>query len=214
MTRPVPTQILHFTRVEHLATIAQHGLLSDALAQQAGLLTVEVGNQGIKGDRALRAVPIAPGGVVAGYAPFYYAARSPMLSSIYHGRVPTYQDGIDRLVYLVSTVEKVRSLGGVVLMTDRNAVLEFAEFWSLDSGEPAADFVDWPLMREKYWANTAEDPQRRERRMAECLVHEMVPFEAFSEVVVKSSDVAEEARAVLAGNGAAIPVIVRPGWYF
>lgn len=41
--RPVPTRLHHFTSIDHLEMIVQHGLLADTDAAAAGLLTVEVG---------------------------------------------------------------------------------------------------------------------------------------------------------------------------
>ncbi|MEV6965201.1 DarT ssDNA thymidine ADP-ribosyltransferase family protein [Hamadaea sp. NPDC051192] len=61
--------IMHFTHIDHLPTIVSRGLLSDSAAQASGNLTREVGNQEIKEQRRRRAVPIAPGGVVADYVP-------------------------------------------------------------------------------------------------------------------------------------------------
>ena len=49
----------------------------------ADRLTTEVGQPDIKLKRRHRVVPIDPGGVVADYVPFYFAARSPMLGSIH-----------------------------------------------------------------------------------------------------------------------------------
>ncbi|WP_158307254.1 hypothetical protein [Kribbella flavida] len=48
VTRPLPTKVFHFTRVEHLSTIVSQGLLSDSLAQAKGLMQIEVGQQTIK----------------------------------------------------------------------------------------------------------------------------------------------------------------------
>lgn len=212
MSRPIPTQVVHFTHVDHLETVVENGLLADTTAKSAGLLTVEVGNQGIKDQRRRRAVPVAPGGVVADYVPFYFAPRSPMMSAIEHGRVPTYTAGCDDLIYLVTTVEQLEDLGLTVLYTDRNATLAFAKF--SDDSSDLATLIDWELMRAKYWSNTDQDPERRERRMAECLAHEGVPWEAFSEVVARNEACAASARAVLARLGESTGVVVRPDWYF
>ncbi|QNE20014.1 DUF4433 domain-containing protein [Kribbella qitaiheensis] len=35
--------------------------------------------------------------------PFYYAPRSPMMHNIHKGKVPSYQDGCERLIYLATT---------------------------------------------------------------------------------------------------------------
>jgi hypothetical protein len=72
---PSPKLIMHFTHVSHIAAIAADGLLSDTAAQATASFKVEVGNAGIKEQRRRRPVPVAPGGVVADYAPFYYAPQ-------------------------------------------------------------------------------------------------------------------------------------------
>ncbi|HVQ96314.1 MAG TPA: DUF4433 domain-containing protein [Mycobacteriales bacterium] len=212
MSRPRPIQVVHFTHISHLATIASHGLVSDTAAQRAGLISTDVGNQGIKAMRRRRAVPVPPGGVVADYAPFYFAPRSPMMFVIYRGGVPTYTGGCDDLVYLVTTVERLSRLGAGVVFTDRNAVLGIAEFTT----DPARldTLIDWPLMRATIWRNTDDQPDRKERRMAECLVHERVPWEAFTEVAAKNPACVRRAQATLANLGHNVPVVVRRDWYF
>jgi hypothetical protein len=94
--------------------------------------------------------------------------------------------------------------------TDRNARLDLAEF------RPEADcddLVDWDLMRQKYWTNTDEYPDRRERRMAECLVHECVPFDVVRWIVVHGASQTATVREVLTRHGKSTPVYVRPHWY-
>ncbi len=87
MPSPQPIWLYHFTRIEHLASIARDGLCCDMEAHQPGRLSVEVGHLDIKERRRRRPVPLAPGGVVADYAPFYFAPRSPMLYRINAGDV-------------------------------------------------------------------------------------------------------------------------------
>lgn len=213
MPLPDPTPIYHFTHVDHVETIVRDGLVSDTAARTSGLLQVEVGNVDIEERRRLRAVPIPPGGVVADYVPFYFAPRSPMMYVIHRGGVPTYRDGCGELVYLVSSVQRIRALELPWLCTDRNAVLRYAEF-SADEDE-IAQFVDWPLMRATMWANTDTDLDRKERRMAECLVHSVVPWSAIVGVATRSQEVAARARGTLARLGETrIRVDVRRDMYF
>jgi ssDNA thymidine ADP-ribosyltransferase DarT-like protein len=213
MPRPQPTGVLHFTRVEHLADIIEHGLLPDNHAQAEGLLTVEIGHTDIKERRRRREVPLGPGGSVADYVPFYFAPRSPMMFAIHCGNVPTYREGCGRLMYLVSSLERLADAGLTLLLTDRNAVLQFATFIDFAEDVPD-DFIDWELMRARIWRNTPDAPDRMERRMAECLVHPLVPWDAIEAVGVASESVAEEARNVLARVGDTTQVLVRPQWYF
>lgn len=175
-------------------------------------MAVEVGNPGIKDRRRERGVPVGEGGRVCDYVPFYFAPRSPMLSAIHHGRVPGYTSGTGPLAYLVSSVERLLATGLRPVFTDRNAVLSLAQF--SDRVTDLDDLVDWPLMRERLWRNTVDDPERRERRMAECLVPGVVPWAVIEGVVARSEEVAEVARRAASSLGHSVSVDVRPGWYF
>ncbi|EFP57978.1 DUF4433 domain-containing protein [Dermacoccus sp. Ellin185] len=207
--------IVHFTRVEHLGTIVQQGLLSDHAVGSA--LQHEIGNRNIKAQRTRRVVPIPPGGVVADYVPFYFAARSPMMYSIAMGNVPGYAEGTARIVYLVSDVGRVLTDGMRVVISDRNAALHVAAFRPPTVELFAGDFIDWDLMRARYWGQYDDGSTRadgRERRMAECLVHQKVSWGCITHVVAKSEAVAREARLLLGDRLPPGGVVVRPEWYF
>ena len=210
--RPRPTWIMHFTHIQHLETIVEYGLLCDSQAQTFDGFEMEVGNQGIKDQRRRRMVPVDPGGVVSDYVPFYFAPRSPMMYAIEKGNVPTYSGGCDELVYLVSTIERLVALDLAMVFTDRNAVLEFATY-GVDPVE-LDSLIDWPVMKLRIWSNTPDEPDRRERRMAECLVHGRVPWGAFQSVVARNQACARHAQDLLAAMGQTTRVFVRPGWYF
>lgn len=212
-TRNKPTQVLHFTHIGHLPTVIQRGLLSDKYVRD--LLTTEVGNRDIKNQRRQQTAKLAPGGTVDEYVPFYFAPRSPMMYSIFKGNVPSYQGGVAKIVYLCSTLESLHGLGHRILLTDRNAALNYADYREFDPADHISDgFIDWDLMLERYWVNTPENPQRVERRMAETLVHHRVEWEAIMEVVVRDEEVGQEVRGLLAGVGSKIPVNIKPDWYF
>jgi hypothetical protein len=209
--RPMPTPLYHFTSIHHLASIIDRGLLCDNGAV-TDLLAVEVGNRGIKERRRHRAVPVGPRGVVADYVPFYFAPRSPMLYAIAMGNVPEYTGSTDPLLYLVTTADRLAELGLPMLFTDRNAVLTAAHFTphlaDLDT------LIDWPLMGATMWNNTPSEPDRRERRMAECLVHHQVPWRAITYVTARTPARAAEARATLARFSQSIAVRTKRDWYF
>lgn len=213
MPRPIPTPVGHFTHIDHLPTIAQHGLLSDTRAHETGLLASEVGNQNIKARRRERAVTAGAGGMVAEYVPFYFKSRSPMMYAIHCGNVATFTGSEDDLVYLVTTVETLIEHGLGPVFTDRNAALAVTQY-----SEETADLdtlVDWEVMNLRIWRNTDDDPDRVERRMAECLVHERVPWEVFTGIVVHDSTREARVRADLGTLEIVIPPIhVSPDSYF
>ncbi len=212
MIRPRPTRLYHLTHIDHLPTIATKGLFADTFAATEGLLTTEIGQRSIKSQRRRRQVPCGAEGVVADYAPFYFAPRSPMLSAIFYNRVPEYTGGQEPLIYLVSTVEKMTDLGLELVFTDRNAALSITRFTS-DVDELDV-LVDWPLISAKMWTNTSEEPDRRERRMAECLVHRRVPWEAFDEILTMNDSRRDQADEIVASLNLAIPVRSHRACYF
>lgn len=211
MPRPQPTLLYHFTHVDNLASIVREGLLCDTAAPDHCL--VDVGNRGIKEQRRRRPVPVGAGGMVADYVPFYFAPRSPMLYAVLGGQVEQYADGQDPLVYLVTTVERLLELGHQPIYTDRNAshASRLVRF-SADVDE-LDELVDWPLMKAKFWHDTPDDPDRRARRMAECLVHQRVPWIAITRVAA-SARMRQTVETALAAAGAPARVEARPGWYF
>jgi hypothetical protein len=121
-------------------------------------------------------------------------------------------EGQQPLVYLVTTVERLIGLGITPIFTDRNAVLAITRFTPVLAD--LDDLVDWPLMATKMWNDTPDDPDRRERRMAECLVHRQVPWEAFIEIQTISQDRCQEVETILADLGHTIPVRSHPQAYF
>lgn len=172
---------------------------------------VDIGNREIKDNRTSIDVPCGPCGKVCNYVPFYFAPRSPMLYSIKCGNVQGVEPNQTRLVYLVSSTEAMYEAGLECVFTDGNAAVYITEF----DDDPAnmATHVDWDIMREKYWANTLEDGDRRRRRMAEFLVHEKVPLQVFGEIGVHDVQMKRALEGTLKGDWN-IAVRVRRSWYF
>jgi O-acetyl-ADP-ribose deacetylase (regulator of RNase III) len=67
-------------------------------------------------------------------------------------------------------------------------------------------------MRERYWNNTPNDPDRKERRMAECLVHGHVPWATFTQIVARAATCARTAHATLAGPRYVINFPTKTHW--
>jgi len=145
--------------------------------------------------------------VVADYVPFYYAPRSPMMSAISNGNVPGYTSNED-LIYLVSSLDQVRTACLRWVCTDGNARAKLTDFFS--TWTELESSTDWDIMKARYWADTQEDGHRKNRRMAEFLVHDFLPFNLVLGVAVKSERVASIIRSRLS---AAIDIRVKPDYY-
>jgi hypothetical protein len=205
--------IMHFTHINNLPGILASGRLqADNLVDRSSELQVEAADLDIKAVRKSAQVPLAPYGCVADYVPFYFAPRSPMLYKLNKGSVPNYTGGQDPLVYLASSAEAVAVSGASFVFSDGNCASTVTYFAS-DLTE-IESVVDWEVMRSQMWANTAEDPDRRRRRMAEFLVHQRVPIECLSAIVVRHDRMKAQVERLLASSGVNLPVFTKPSWYF
>lgn len=120
----------------------------------------------------------------------------------------------EEIAFVVSSTQRLRNGGSTVVVSNRHALLQHAEFDEDDAAMDRDGFIDWEVMRSTMWTNTEEHPDRKERRQAECLAHPSVPWSAVSEVITKTEDAGRRASTVVRHCGAATPVRVRPHWYF
>lgn len=222
MTTPRCGLLFHFTHVDNLPAILDAGaLLSDTVVCARGLLSNEAGDPEIKERRRNQPVTCPPGGVVADYVPFYFAARSPMMYKLHVGGVPSFTGDHRDLVYFVSDVSRMLAADVPFAISDRNAAKALADFTNdvsvlgdLAADAPQSEFIDWPLMKARMWNNTLEDGERMERRMAEFLVHGDVPFELVGRVATRSDDRRARIERLFARAGVDLTVIVRSDWYY
>lgn len=139
-----------------------------------------------------------------------------MLYAIKCGNVRTYAQGQDGLMYLCTTLQRVRELSLPWVATDRNATLKTAEFVA-ETGR-LEGLVDWQLMGATMWRSTPDDPDRVERRMAELLVHRRLPWEAVQFIGTRTPGdlrAVQRLLATLGGQGHHVPRSdVRGRWCF
>lgn len=205
--------IVHLTHVRNLPGILAAGCLqADSQVDRRSALAVEAADLGIKASRRTLAVSVPPFGCVADYVPFYFAPRSPMLYKLAKGGVLTYTEGQDPLIYLVSTIKTIADARLRWLFSDGNCAATVTQLFN-DLGL-LSSVVDWQIMRALMWNNTADDPDRMRRRMAEFLVHERVPVSCLVGIAVRTQGTKKQVESLLAASGVQLPVWVRRGWYF
>jgi ssDNA thymidine ADP-ribosyltransferase, DarT len=220
---PEPTPIFHITALDNVRSIAQTGaILSRSLVAQQGLVSSDMAYQHIQGRRAVRRIPIPPGGTLHDYVPFYFAPRSPMLFTINNGNVPGCDYRQDDIAHLVVHAQAVLVGRHRFVFSDIHAALDYARFFD-DLAQLAE--IDWRIFFElpqiegycKYWQNRHGTPHhvcRLETRQAEFLVHQSLPIAAVSEIGVRTAAGAARVLAALGGTGWNPTVRVVPGWYF
>lgn len=208
------TEIYHITHISNLPNIIHRGgLLSDAQISSEGDQVQGIAYNHIKERRLRTLVPVPPGGVVGDYVPFYFAARSPMLFTIFKGNVEHYTDGQESIVYLVADVHESAE-NTQFCFCNGHATMSLTGFHN--RLEELDDSIDWQIMRAKYWGNTDEDGDRTRRRQAEFLIKDFFPWNLVKVIGVYDKIKARMVETIL--DKSTSPhrpsVLVKTAWYY
>lgn len=194
---------------QNLPWILDHGLVcANGLERDPNF--VQIGNADLIGRRAHRAVPIAPGGTLSDYVPFYFTPFSPMMYNIYTGRTVRQQRNED-ICMLVSTLPVLQRLGTSFVFTDRHAYTQLARFFN---DLASLDQVDWPLLQSRNFKRNPDDPEQIERYQAEALVYQQLPVTALTAIVCYTQQVKRELEELAAARNLNVTVQALPNWYF
>jgi ssDNA thymidine ADP-ribosyltransferase, DarT len=214
------TPIYHITHIDNMPRIlSEGGLVCDAEAERRGLCKQSIAYDDIKERRKRRTVetlagqPVAAGGVLADYVPFYFSNRSPMLGAIHKGRVPGYQGGQRDVVYLVAQAESVATAGLVWCFTNGHGVEAVSEFYARLED---LNRVDWDAVRTWRWGGRwlLDDPDIMRRKQAEFLAHQSFPWTLVERIGVLDAAMAAQVREVLASAAHQPRVTIEPKWYY
>lgn len=172
---------------------------------------VTIGNQELIDRRQHRTVPLAPGGTLSDYVPFYFTPFSPMLYNIHTGRGAVVRVANEDIVMLVSSLHRIAVLGLPYVFTDRHAYTVTANYYN-DLGR--LDTIDWTSLQQRNFQRDLNDPEKVERYQAEALIHGSVPVEALLGAVCYTPQVQQELQAQAAMAGVSLDIRCRPQWYF
>lgn len=205
MLQPIPTRIYRITHLDNLLTTLQHGLFCRNHQAPAMAAYRTIGDASLTDRRNRIAVPLAPGGVLNDYVPFYLGPRSPMLFTI-----SCRQPQAD-IVYLLSHVQYVQQLGLPYVFTDGHAYEVLTSFH-----QSAADLAGlaWDDIYATQWKPTLQNPNRQRHKQAEFLIHQFVPVNALTGIAVYNTRIRAQAEQIVQRVGLALPVREVPTWYF
>ncbi|MEZ2294712.1 DUF4433 domain-containing protein [Variovorax sp. RCC_210] len=194
---------------DNLQWLLMHGLHCRSSAEQDPDY-VDIGNSELIDKRAHRVVPVAPGGSLIDYVPFYFTPFSVMMMNIRSGRSVT-QRANEEIVMLVSSLHRVHEMGIPILFTDAHAYPPATRFFNdLNSlGE-----IDWPILQARDFKRDLDDPRKLERYQAEALVYRHLPVHGLLGIVCYTDALKLEIETKIAELGLQLPVHVRTGWYF
>jgi hypothetical protein len=207
---PEKALIFRIVHVANVPWILRNGLhCRNSDAQDPNY--VNIGNVELIDKRSRRRVPIAPGGTLSDYVPFYFTPWSIMLLKIKtgHGGIPRRESR--EIVFFVSSVHRLREQGVPYVFTDQHAYVAGAEF--LANTEDLVK-IDWPLLRSRNFQTDADDPGKQARYQAEALVHRHVPVDALLGLACYDEEVKDRLDAMAVEAGVSLFVKVTRNWYF
>lgn len=211
---PARPKIYHITHVANLSSIVGQGILSDRTMVQSGGPTQAIGMSQIKQRRIYElGVGCHPGTNVGDYVPFYFCPRSIMLFVIHCANHPelTYRQGQGPIVHLEADLRDVIAWadgqGVPWAFSLSNAGAYYTEFRS-DLAQ--LDQLNWGAIA----ATSFGDPEVKEGKQAEFLLHGRFPFDLVERIGVLNDTTAAAASAALAGAPHNPPVVVLPSWYY
>jgi len=200
-------KIFHITHVNNLpGIITMDRLWCDAQRMAQGIGNTNIGYSHIKARRMAHPVTVSEGGSLGDYVPFNFCPRSVMLFVVSRGH-ENYDDGQEQIIHLQSSTDSIIKTGRPYAFTDRHADLGYAnQYDSLDD----LNKVDWAVMQAKYWP----DPDIKEKRQAEFLVHDYCPWIAIEEISVINQSVKNKVEAALVNSTYKPAVQIRRNWYY
>ena len=212
---PRRPKVYHITHVDNLPAIVEEGqLVCDREMIRRGGPTRAIGMSAIKRRRVEQlAVHCHPQTKVGDYVPFHFCPRSVMLYVIHmaNHQELAYRGGQGPIIHLEA---------------DLHTVIEWADGdsrpWAFSLSNAGArytelrnqtddlDELDWTAIA----ARNFRDPEVKEAKQAEFLVHDACPFELFPRIGVRSPHVAERVTSTVAGLDHHPTVEVQAGWYY
>lgn len=172
---------------------------------------VGIGNPSLIEDRRNHPVPMAPGGTLADYIPFYFTPASMMLYNIYTGYHGVQQRNNKEVVFLVSSLHRLEKDGIDFLFTDRHARLRYACYYKNTESLPN---IPWPTLQNKDFRRDNENPDKTDRYQAEALVYNYLPISSLLGIACYNDIERDRTRELVNTTGVACNVVSRGGWYF
>lgn len=197
-------RMIHMENVPHML---QHGITHTSSAN-ANPDFVPIGDSSLITTR--NNFVLNNGKRLGEYIPFYFGVRTPMLYVIQNGFNMVAPTPAEKIVYCVSSVQKIIELGLDFVFTDGHAVDGFSSQYTAADIQNIERLIDKDAIAAKYWRDE-NDLDRKRRKEAEFLVLGDIPREAILGFITYS----EAAKKILSNFGMNEALIhVQPAYYF
>lgn len=172
---------------------------------------ISIGNPELTDRRSTREVPIAPGGFLNDYVPFYFTPFSVMMKNIHSGWGGTRKRDNAEIVILVSSLFHLKEKGLKFVFTDSHAYYQWSNYYD-DLKD--LDQVNWEILQRRDFTRDDNNPAKFERYQAEALVHEHCPIDGLLGMVCYAQELSDNLRLLAQQRGLSLKAHARPNWYF
>jgi hypothetical protein len=214
MPVPSPIPLYRLVHMDSLPTLLSRGTLhAPNRTPKDGLPYRAIHSTSVQASRHDNQIWCGPRGTCHDYVPFYFGPLSVMLLNLKTGRVAGYDEGQAPLIYLTTTVERVRDAGCPFVFSDGHGLARFTNWYD----NPASlDQVDWNLVGARYWSDRPDDNDRQRRKQAEFLVWDSLDWMLIEGIGVMNQQAkdAVEASLALHPERARPKVEIRVSWYY
>lgn len=217
---PIPDRILlyHIVHVDRLPSIIEDGFLwSDREVRERASPGTAIGMSHVKERRLRTSLTSHPTLMVGSCVPFYFSARSEMLYMIHRANNDDilYRGGQEEIVHLVfdmyDTVDWAKEEGLRWAFTLSGAGSVYFE----DRADLAhLDEIDWKAVETRRWSGPDVDNHLRDRKKAEFLMEDRMPWSLLLGIGVCSERVGKHVAQLKGAAGHSPPVKVWPRWYY
>lgn len=189
------------THIENLRIILRDGMYAPNVRKYPEY--INIGDETLIEQRREFQVPIAPGGVLADYVPFYFGGHSPMLLNIKTGHRGIRLREQREIVFVCTHIDIVTQACPEFCFTDGHAKDRLTSYFNnlVDLGK-----LDWRAVELTYWTSTEEEPDNMRRKQAEFLVKSHVPLSCLSGIIVLDDIAAQAVDTIMKETGTSMPV--------
>ena len=199
--------LFRMTHIENIPHILENGI-THSTSTNANPDFVSIGDGSLITTR--NNILLANNKRLGEYIPFYFGARTPMLYVVQKGFNMVAPTLPDKIVYCISSVQKIIDLQLDFIFTDGHAVDSFTTQYNASDIQNINNILDKNAIDAKYWTDE-NDLDKKRRKEAEFLVLGDIPLEAVLYYVTYN----ENAKNVIINLGAdAAKIGVRPEFYF
>ena len=214
MYLPQGRSIYHITPIDALPHIVEAGYLySNAIMDNLPTGGTNIGITNLKQRRKAMPLRCHEGTYVGDYVPFYFCPRSVMLYLISRRNHPEldYKGGQEPIVHLEYDLEQVIDWADnkprLWAFSLSNASATYTQF---RCNVNELDQIDWEAVAAHDW----RDPEVKEGKQAEFLVHGFVPWHLVKRIGVISQAVARGAMAAIGQSEHRPTVEIIRNWYY